>query len=371
MDQEQILELNEADLLHLEGRKGIGCPTPTMTGMTPWTFGTAARHPLRHGHQRDDIVKFNGLRVFSSAVKSGGSVMHRRPRRQDALSNVRSSPAATCSRSGQCRWPPSSRRDGGRSTPSAPSKTTSARPSRSCRRPGQPVACCRRRYATVNRPSTGCAVPAKLGRSRPTATTTCGTALVVDFPMFEFNSDENRAPCTTPSPQHRRSQQTCIEVGFLFRAPAQASTWCSERQARWRLPRPRLRLQRQVLQTWPPSKAQEQFGCDGRPRVGAPPHGGARCGPHGDAVAARNRPRHHRPKTSSALHDNAPGKCGRQQLGERMWPAPGSSPIGGLTSQRGWQSRESAHLCTRSTANPEVGLQGQLCPASPDGPGDP
>ena len=99
MDQEEILTLNESLVAHIfKVVKGIDlpCPFPRMTYAEAMARYGSDKPDTRYGLELvevSDIVKDSGFKVFSGAVKSGGQVkVLPIPGGNDAISNVRIKP---------------------------------------------------------------------------------------------------------------------------------------------------------------------------------------------------------------------------------------------------------------------------------------
>ena len=99
MDQEEILGLNESLVAHIfKTVKGIDlpCPFPRMTYAEAMARYGSDKPDTRYGLELvdvSDIVKDSGFKVFSGAVKSGGQVkVLPIPGGNDAVSNVRIKP---------------------------------------------------------------------------------------------------------------------------------------------------------------------------------------------------------------------------------------------------------------------------------------
>ena len=303
LDQEQILELNERLITRIwKTVKGVELPQP-FARMT-WhdameRFGTD-RPDTRFGMELvtvSDIVKDMGFKVFSGAVKSGGSVkVIAVPGGNDALSNVRIKPGgdvfSEAQKAGAGGLAFIRVRDGGEiDTIGAIKDNLSDEQkqellSRTGAEPGTLLLFGAGDTATVNKALDRVRqyLAKELGMVKAERDNDQWNFLwVVDFPMFEFNSDENRYealhhPFCAPNIQDLGSDPT-----------QWASTLPSARAQAYDLVLNGLELgggslrihdsalQRQVLQTvgLPLEAAQEQFGflMDALD-VGAPPHGG-------------------------------------------------------------------------------------------------
>ena len=351
MDQEEILELNESLICTIwKEVKGIELPRP-FPRMT-WhdameRFGTD-RPDTRYGMELvtvSDIVRDMGFKVFSGAVKSGGSVkVIAVPGGNDALSNVRIKPGGDVFSEAQAAGAGGLAfirvRDGGEiDTIGAIKDNLSDEQKqellgRTGAQPGTLLLFGAGDTATVNKALDRVRqyLARELGMIKPDRENDQWNFLwVVDFPMFEFNSDEDRYealhhPFCAPN------------AGDLGDDPSQwAKTLPAARAQAYDLVLNGLELgggslrihdsalQRQVLQTvgLPLEEAQEQFGflMDALD-VGAPPHGGLAFGIDRMVMLLAGeesiRDTIAFPKTQQArcLMTNAPGDVADKQLEE-------------------------------------------------------
>ena len=351
MDQEEILELNESLICTIwKEVKGIELPRP-FPRMT-WhdameRFGTD-RPDTRYGMELvtvSDIVRDMGFKVFSGAVKSGGSVkVIAVPGGNDALSNVRIKPGGDVFSEAQAAGAGGLAfirvRDGGEiDTIGAIKDNLSDEQKqellgRTGAQPGTLLLFGAGDTATVNKALDRVRqyLARELGMIKPDRENDQWNFLwVVDFPMFEFNSDEDRYealhhPFCAPN------------AGDLGDDPSQwAKTLPAARAQAYDLVLNGLELgggslrihdsalQRQVLQTvgLPLEEAQEQFGflMDALD-VGAPPHGGLAFGIDRMVMLLAGeesiRDTIAFPKTQQArcLMTNAPGNVADKQLEE-------------------------------------------------------
>ena len=303
LDQEQILELNERLITRIwKTVKGVELPQP-FARMT-WhdameRYGTD-RPDTRYGMELvtvSDIVADMGFKVFSGAVATGGSVKCLAvPGGNDKVSNVRIKPGgdvfSEAQKAGAGGLAFIRVRDGGEiDTIGAIKDNLSDEQkqellSRTGAEPGTLLLFGAGDTATVNKALDRVRqyLAKELGMVKAERDNDQWNFLwVVDFPMFEFNSDENRYealhhPFCAPNIQDLGSDPT-----------QWASTLPSARAQAYDLVLNGLELgggslrihdsalQRQVLQTvgLPLEAAQEQFGflMDALD-VGAPPHGG-------------------------------------------------------------------------------------------------
>ena len=351
MDQEEILELNESLICTIwKEVKGIELPRP-FPRMT-WhdameRFGTD-RPDTRYGMELvtvSDIVRDMGFKVFSGAVKSGGSVkVIAVPGGNDALSNVRIKPGGDVFSEAQAAGAGGLAfirvRDGGEiDTIGAIKDNLSDEQKqellgRTGAQPGTLLLFGAGDTATVNKALDRVRqyLARELGMIKPDRENDQWNFLwVVDFPMFEFNSDEDRYealhhPFCAPN------------TGDLGSDPSQwANTLPAARAQAYDLVLNGLELgggslrihdsalQRQVLQTvgLPLEEAQQQFGflMDALD-VGAPPHGGLAFGIDRMVMLLAGeesiRDTIAFPKTQQArcLMTNAPGNVADKQLEE-------------------------------------------------------
>ena len=351
MDQEEILELNESLICAIwKAVKGIELPRPfpRMTWHDAMERYGTDRPDTRYGMELvtvSDIVKDMGFKVFSGAVKSGGAVkVIAVPGGNDALSNVRIKPGGDVFSEAQAAGAGGLafirvREAGEIDTIGAIKDNLSEEQkqellSRTGAQPGTLLLFGAGDTATVNK---------ALDRVRQYLAKELGMVQadrdndqwnflwVVDFPMFEFNSDENRFealhhPFCAPNSEDLGNDPS--EWGkTLPQARAQAYDLVLNGLE---LGGGSLRihdsaLQRQVLQTvgLPLEEAQEQFGflMDALD-VGAPPHGGLAFGVDRMVMLLAGeesiRDTIAFPKTQQArcLMTNAPGGVADKQLEE-------------------------------------------------------
>ena len=411
MDQEQILELNESLICAIwKAVKGIELPRPfpRMTWHDAMERYGTDRPDTRYGMELtnvSDIVKDMGFKVFSGAVKSGGAVKCIAvPGGNDAVSNVRIKPGgdvfSEAQKAGAGGLAFIRVRDGGEiDTIGAIKDNLSDEQkqellSRTGAEPGTLLLFGAGDTATVNKALDRVRqyLAKELGMVKADRDNDQWNFLwVVDFPMFEFNSDENRYEAL----HHPFCAPNAEDLG------SDASKWADT------LPGARAQaydlvlnglelgggslrihdsaLQRQVLQTvgLPLEEAQEQFGflMDALD-VGAPPHGGLAFGVDRMVMLLAGeesiRDTIAFPKTQQArcLMTSAQGALPTSSWRNCTWPAPGLSPT--RKTEGGYWAEQipkgiSAFVAPRPTArNPEVGLhKASFCPASPDGPGGP
>ena len=351
MDQEEILELNESLICTIwKEVKGIELPRPfpRMTWHDAMERYGTDRPDTRYGMELvtvSDIVKDMGFKVFSGAVKSGGSVkVIAVPGGNDALSNVRIKPGGDVFSEAQAAGAGGLAfirvRDGGEiDTIGAIKDNLSDEQKqellgRTGAQPGTLLLFGAGDTATVNKALDRVRqyLARELGMIKPDRENDQWNFLwVVDFPMFEFNSDEDRYealhhPFCAPN------------AGDLGDDPSQwAKTLPAARAQAYDLVLNGLELgggslrihdsalQRQVLQTvgLPLEEAQEQFGflMDALD-VGAPPHGGLAFGIDRMVMLLAGeesiRDTIAFPKTQQArcLMTNAPGNVADKQLEE-------------------------------------------------------
>jgi aspartyl-tRNA synthetase len=351
MDQEQILELNESLICAIwKAVKGIELPRPfpRMTWHDAMERYGTDRPDTRFGMELtnvSDIVEDMGFKVFSGAVKSGGSVKCIAvPGGNDALSNVRIKPGgdvfSEAQKAGAGGLAFIRVRDGGEIDTIGAIKDNlnddqkQELLSRTGAEPGTLLLFGAGDTATVNK---------ALDRVRQYLAKELGMVQadrdndqwnflwVVDFPMFEFNSDENRYEAL----HHPFCAPNAEDLGND--ASQWADTLPGARAQAYDLVLNGLELgggslrihdsalQRQVLQTvgLPLEEAQEQFGflMDALD-VGAPPHGGLAFGVDRMVMLLAGeesiRDTIAFPKTQQArcLMTNAPGGVAVQQLEE-------------------------------------------------------
>jgi len=303
MDQEQILELNEALIAAIwKTVKGVELPRPFPR--ITWhdameRYGTD-RPDTRYGMELvnvSDLVADMGFKVFSGAVAAGGSVkVLPVPGGNDALSNVRIKPGGDVFSEAQKAGAGGLafirvRENGEIDTIGAIKDNLSEEKKaellqRTGAQPGTLLLFGAGDTATVNKALDRVRqfLARELGLVQPDRENDQWNFLwVVDFPMFEFNSDENRLealhhPFCAP------------HAGDLGTDPAAwADTLPTARAQAYDLVLNGLELgggslrihdsalQRQVLQTigLPPEEAERQFGfLIEALEMGAPPHGG-------------------------------------------------------------------------------------------------
>ena len=351
MDQEEILELNESLICSIwKAVKGIELPNPfpRMTWHDAMERYGTDRPDTRYGMELvtvSDIVKDMGFKVFSGAVKSGGAVkVIAVPGGNDALSNVRIKPGGDVFSEAQAAGAGGLafirvREAGEIDTIGAIKDNLSEEKkqellNRTGAQPGTLLLFGAGDTATVNK---------ALDRVRQYLAKELGMVpadrdndqwnflWVVDFPMFEFNSDENRFealhhPFCAPNAEDLGNDPS-EWAKTLPQARAQAYDLVLNGLE---LGGGSLRihdsaLQRQVLQTvgLPLEEAQEQFGflMDALD-VGAPPHGGLAFGVDRMVMLLAGeesiRDTIAFPKTQQArcLMTNAPGDVADKQLEE-------------------------------------------------------
>ena len=351
MDQEQILELNESLICAIwKAVKGIELPRPfpRMTWHDAMERYGTDRPDTRYGMELvtvSDIVKEMGFKVFSGAVKSGGAVkVIAVPGGNDALSNVRIKPGGDVFSEAQAAGAGGLAfirvREGGEiDTIGAIKDNLSDEQkqellSRTGAQPGTLLLFGAGDTATVNKALDR--VRQYLARELDMVQADRDNdqwnfLWVVDFPMFEFNSDENRFealhhPFCAPNAEDLGNDPS-EWAKTLPQARAQAYDLVLNGLE---LGGGSLRihdsaLQRQVLQTvgLPLEEAQEQFGflMDALD-VGAPPHGGLAFGVDRMVMLLAGeesiRDTIAFPKTQQArcLMTNAPGGVADKQLEE-------------------------------------------------------
>ncbi|WP_413744645.1 aspartate--tRNA ligase [Synechococcus sp. MIT S9451] len=303
MDQEQILDLNERLICTIwKTAKGIDLPRPfpRMTWHDAMERYGTDRPDTRYGMELtnvSDIVKDMGFKVFSGAVKAGGSVKCIAvPEGNDAVSNVRIKPGGDVFSEAQqagagglafIRVRDSGEIDTiGAIKDNLSEEQTKELLSRTGAEPGTLLLFGAGDTATVNKALDRVRqyLARELGMVKADQENDQWNFLwVVDFPMFEFNSDENRYealhhPFCAPNTTDLGSDEA-MWADTLPNARAQAYDLVLNGLE---LGGGSLRihdssLQRQVLQTvgLPLAEAEEQFGflieaLD----MGAPPHGG-------------------------------------------------------------------------------------------------
>ena len=351
MDQEQILELNESLICAIwKSVKGIELPRPfpRMTWHDAMERYGTDRPDTRYGMELvtvSDIVKDMGFKVFSGAVKSGGAVkVIAVPGGNDALSNVRIKPGGDVFSEAQAAGAGGLAfirvREGGEIDTIGAIKDNLSEEqkqellSRTEAQPGTLLLFGAGDTATVNKALDR--VRQYLARELDMVQADRDNdqwnfLWVVDFPMFEFNSDENRFealhhPFCAPNAEDLGNDPS-EWAKTLPQARAQAYDLVLNGLE---LGGGSLRihdsaLQRQVLQTvgLPLEEAQEQFGflMDALD-VGAPPHGGLAFGVDRMVMLLAGeesiRDTIAFPKTQQArcLMTNAPGGVADKQLEE-------------------------------------------------------
>ena len=303
MGEEQILQLNEDLICAIwKSVKGIELPRPfpRMTWHDAMERYGTDRPDTRYGMELvtvSDIVKDMGFKVFSGAVKSGGAVkVIAVPGGNDALSNVRIKPGGDVFSEAQAAGAGGLAfirvRDGGEiDTIGAIKDNLSDEQKvellkRTGATPGTLLLFGAGETAIVNKALDRVRqyLAKELNLVKPDRQNDAWNFLwVVDFPMFEFNSDENRYEAL----HHPFCAPNTDDLGS---DPAQWATTLPKARAQaydlvlngLELGGGSLRihdsaLQRQVLQTvgLPLEEAQEQFGfLINALDMGAPPHGG-------------------------------------------------------------------------------------------------
>ena len=303
MGEEQILQLNEDLICAIwKSVKGIELPRPfpRMTWHDAMERYGTDRPDTRYGMELvtvSDIVQDMGFKVFSGAVKSGGSVkVIAVPGGNDALSNVRIKPGGDVFSEAQAAGAGGLAfirvRDGGEiDTIGAIKDNLSDEQKvellkRTGATPGTLLLFGAGETAIVNKALDRVRqyLAKELNLVKPDRQNDAWNFLwVVDFPMFEFNSDENRYEAL----HHPFCAPNTDDLGS---DPAQWATTLPKARAQaydlvlngLELGGGSLRihdsaLQRQVLQTvgLPLEEAQEQFGfLINALDMGAPPHGG-------------------------------------------------------------------------------------------------
>ena len=212
MDQEQILEINESLICSIwKAVKGVELPRPfpRMTWQDAMERYGTDRPDTRFGMELvtvSDIVKDMGFKVFSGAVKSGGSVkVIAVPGGNDALSNVRIKPGGDVFSEAQAAGAGGLAfirvRDGGEIDTIGAIKDNLSEEqksellARTKAEPGTLLLFGAGDTATVNKALDRVRqyLAKELGLVKPDRENDQWNFLwVVDFPMFEFNSDENR-----------------------------------------------------------------------------------------------------------------------------------------------------------------------------------
>ena len=303
MDQEQILELNESLICAIwKAVKGIELPRPfpRMTWHDAMERYGTDRPDTRYGMELvtvSDIVKEMGFKVFSGAVKSGGAVkVIAVPGGNDALSNVRIKPGGDVFGEAQAAGAGGLAfirvREGGEIDTIGAIKDNLSDAqkqellSRTGAEPGTLLLFGAGDTATVNKALDRVRqyLAKELGLVKPDRENDRWNFLwVVDFPMFEFNSDENRHEalhhpfCAPNSDDLGSDPQRWADTLPGSRAQAYDLVLNGLELGGGSLRIHDSALQRQVLQTvgLAEEDAQEQFGflIDALD-MGAPPHGG-------------------------------------------------------------------------------------------------
>jgi len=351
MDQEQILDINEALICSIwKAVKGIELPRPfpRMTWQDAMERYGTDRPDTRFGMELvtvSDIVKDMGFKVFSGAVKSGGSVkVIAVPGGNDALSNVRIKPGGDVFSEAQAAGAGGLAfirvRDGGEIDTIGAIKDNLSEEqksellARTKAEPGTLLLFGAGDTATVNKALDRVRqyLAKELGLVKPERDNDQWNFLwVVDFPMFEFNSDENRYEalhhpfCAPNSDDLGSDPNQWAQTLPTARAQAYDLVLNGLELGGGSLRIHDSALQRQVLQTvgLPLEEAQEQFGflMDALD-VGAPPHGGLAFGVDRMVMLLAGeesiRDTIAFPKTQQArcLMTNAPGGVADKQLEE-------------------------------------------------------
>jgi aspartyl-tRNA synthetase len=303
MDQEQILQLNESLICAIwKSVKGIELPRPfpRMTWHDAMERYGTDRPDTRYGMELvtvSDIVQDMGFKVFSGAVKSGGSVkVIAVPGGNDALSNVRIKPGGDVFSEAQAAGAGGLAfirvREGGEIDTIGAIKDNLSEEQkaelleRTGATPGTLLLFGAGETTIVNKALDRVRqyLAKELNLIKPDRQNDTWNFLwVVDFPMFEFNSDEDRYEAL----HHPFCAPNKDDLGS---DPGQWATTLPKARAQaydlvlngLELGGGSLRihdsaLQRQVLQTvgLPLEKAEEQFGfLINALDMGAPPHGG-------------------------------------------------------------------------------------------------
>ncbi len=351
MDQEQILEINESLICSIwKAVKGIDLPRPfpRMTWHDAMERYGTDRPDTRFGMELvtvSDIVKDMGFKVFSGAVKSGGSVkVIAVPGGNDALSNVRIKPGGDVFSEAQAAGAGGLAfirvREGGEIDTIGAIKDNlseaqkSEMLARTKAEPGTLLLFGAGDTATVNKALDRVRqyLAKELDLVKPDRDNDQWNFLwVVDFPMFEFNSDENRYEalhhpfCAPNSDDLGSDPNQWADTLPTARAQAYDLVLNGLELGGGSLRIHDSALQRQVLQTvgLPLKEAQEQFGflMDALD-VGAPPHGGLAFGVDRMVMLLAGeesiRDTIAFPKTQQArcLMTNAPGGVADNQLEE-------------------------------------------------------
>ncbi|MEB3247213.1 MAG: aspartate--tRNA ligase, partial [Synechococcus sp.] len=351
MDQEQILEINESLICSIwKAVKGIDLlrPFPRMTWHDAMERYGTDRPDTRFGMELvtvSDIVEDMGFKVFSGAVKSGGAVkVIAVPGGNDALSNVRIKPGGDVFSEAQAAGAGGLAfirvREGGEIDTIGAIKDNLSEEqksellARTKAEPGTLLLFGAGDTATVNKALDRVRqyLAKELGLVKPDRDNDQWNFLwVVDFPMFEFNSDENRYEalhhpfCAPNSDDLGSDPSQWAETLPTARAQAYDLVLNGLELGGGSLRIHDSALQRQVLQTvgLPLEEAQEQFGflMDALD-VGAPPHGGLAFGVDRMVMLLAGeesiRDTIAFPKTQQArcLMTNAPGGVADKQLEE-------------------------------------------------------
>ena len=351
MDQEEILELNEALICAIwKAVKGIELPRPfpRMTWHDAMERYGTDRPDTRYGMELNnvsDVVKDMGFKVFSGAVKSGGSVKCIAvPGGNDALSNVRIKPGGDVFSEAQAAGAGGLAfirvRDGGEIDTIGAIKDNLSEEqkqellNRTGAEPGTLLLFGAGDTSTVNKALDRVRqyLARELGMVKPDRENDLWNFLwVIDFPMFEFNSDENRYEalhhpfCAPNIDDLGTDSQQWAQTLPTARAQAYDLVLNGLELGGGSLRIHDSALQRQVLQTvgLPLKEAQEQFGflMDALD-VGAPPHGGLAFGIDRMVMLLAGeesiRDTIAFPKTQQArcLMTNAPGSVESKQLEE-------------------------------------------------------
>lgn len=303
MDQDEILDLNERLISSIwKAVKGVElpCPFPRMTWHDAMERYGTDRPDTRYGMELtnvSDLVADMGFKVFSGAVKAGGSVKCIAvPGGNDAVSNVRIKPGGDVFSEAQQAGAGGLafirvRENGDIDTIGAIKDNLSEEKKaellqRTGAEAGTLLLFGAGDTATVNKALDRVRqyLARELGMVKPDSENDSWNFLwVVDFPMFEFNADENRLEAL----HHPFCAPNATDLGDD--PAAWADTLPTARAQAYDLVLNGLELgggslrihdsalQRQVLQTigLPEAEAKEQFGflIDALD-MGAPPHGG-------------------------------------------------------------------------------------------------
>ena len=351
LDQEQILDLNErliARIWKLVKGVELSLPLPRMTWHEAMERYGTDRPDTRYGMELvgvSDIVADMGFKVFSGAVAAGGSVKCITvPGGNDKVSNVRIKPGGDVFSEAQAAGAGGLAfirvRDGGEIDTIGAIKDNLSEEqksellARTKAEPGTLLLFGAGDTATVNKALDRVRqyLAKELGLVKPDRENDQWNFLwVVDFPMFEFNSDENRYEalhhpfCAPNSDDLGSDPNQWAETLPTARAQAYDLVLNGLELGGGSLRIHDSALQRQVLQTvgLPLEEAQEQFGflMDALD-VGAPPHGGLAFGVDRMVMLLAGeesiRDTIAFPKTQQArcLMTNAPGGVADKQLEE-------------------------------------------------------